>query len=128
MSIDRIGRTAAGHRSLHHEVAAIPVEVLSPPSPEAVEFVRFCYRRRRVSWPELYDEMCAVAARGTYRGLTYDELEGIGVNFTLTGMPRLVALADRIVAEERASLGRAGGGSEDDGPRVVRPQLLPLPG
>ncbi|MER3417986.1 MAG: hypothetical protein C4343_02495, partial [Chloroflexota bacterium] len=28
---------------------------------EAAEFVRFCYRRRPVGWPELYDEMCAVA-------------------------------------------------------------------
>ena len=28
---------------------------------DAVEFIRFCYARRRVGWPELYDEMCAVA-------------------------------------------------------------------
>jgi hypothetical protein len=93
-----------------------------------VDFVRFCYRRRRVSWPELYDEMCAVAARGTYRGLTYDELEMLGINFTLSEMPQLVALADRIVVEERAKLGRASGVSQDDGPRVVRPQLVPVPG
>ena len=39
------------------------------PDPDAVEFIRFCYRRRRVGWPELYDEMCAVAARGLFRGL-----------------------------------------------------------
>ena len=32
------------------------------PDPDAVEFIRFCYGRRRVGWPELYDEMCAVAA------------------------------------------------------------------
>ncbi len=99
-----------------------------PPSQEAVDFVRFCYRRRRVSWPELYDEMCAVAARGRYRGLGYDELESLGVNFTLTGMSRLVALADRIVVEERAKLGRAGTPSQDEDPRVVRPQLVPVPG
>ncbi len=128
MSIDRLGRTAAGHRSLHHEVAAIPVEAPVPPSQEAVDFVRFCYRRRRVSWPELYDEMCAVAARGTYRGLSYDELESLGINFTLTGMSRLVALADRIVIEERAKLGREGVPEQDDVPRVVRPQLVPVPG
>jgi hypothetical protein len=113
---------------MHHEVAAIPDEAPPPPSPEAVEFVRFCYRRRRVSWPELYDEMCAVAARGTYRGLTYNELEGLGINFTLTDMSRLVALADRIVAEERASLGRAGGHSQEDGARGARTQLVSLPG
>ena len=39
------------------------------PSPEAEAFVRFCYQRRRVGWPELYDEMCAVATRGLYRGM-----------------------------------------------------------
>ena len=93
-----------------------------------MDFVRFCYRRRRVSWPELYDEMCAVAARGTYRGLTYDELEVLGINFTLSEMPQLVALADRIVVEERAKLGRATGISQDEGPRVARPQLVPVPG
>jgi hypothetical protein len=72
--------------------------------------------------------MCAVAARGTYRGLTYDELEGLGVNFTLIGMSRLVALADRVVAEERARLGRAGGAPQDDGPRAPRTNLVPVPG
>ena len=38
---------------------------------EALEFVRFCYRRRRVAWPALYDEMSAVAARGAFRGMGY---------------------------------------------------------
>jgi hypothetical protein len=112
---------------MQHEVAAIPVEMPAPPSQEAVDFVRFCYRRKRVSWPELYDEMCAVAARGTYRGLTYDELEGLGINFTLTGMSRLIALADRIVGEERAS-GRGGGHATGDGVLPVRPQLVPVLG
>jgi hypothetical protein len=27
------------------------------PDPDAADFIRFCYRRRRVGWPELYDEM-----------------------------------------------------------------------
>ena len=43
-----------------------------PPAPrtldqDAAEFVRFCYRRRRVGWPELYDEMCAVRPRAVPR-------------------------------------------------------------
>jgi hypothetical protein len=70
------------------------------PSPDAVEFVRFCYRRRRVGWPELYDEMCAVAGRGLYRGWGTDELSAEGVAFTLFEMPALAALVHRIVAEE----------------------------
>ena len=70
--------------------------------PEAVEFVRFCYRRRRVSWPELYDEMCAVAGRGLFRGYDADDLAGLGIGFSLFDMPALAVLATRIVAEEQA--------------------------
>jgi hypothetical protein len=72
------------------------------PHPEAVEFVRFCYHRRRVGWPELYDEMCAVAGRGLFRGFSADDLGGIGVGFSLFDMPALATLASRIVAEEAA--------------------------
>jgi hypothetical protein len=72
------------------------------PHPEAVEFVRFCYHRRRVGWPELYDEMCAVAGRGLFRGFSADDLGGIGVGFSLFDMPTLATLASRVVAEEAA--------------------------
>lgn len=72
------------------------------PHPEAVEFVRFCYHRRRVGWPELYDEMCAVAGRGLFRGFSADDLGGIGVGFSLFDMPALATLASRVVAEEVA--------------------------
>ncbi len=72
------------------------------PHPDAVEFVRFCYHRRRVGWPELYDEMCAVAGRGLFRGFSADDLGGIGVGFSLFDMPALASLAGRVVAEEAA--------------------------
>ena len=72
------------------------------PCPDAIEFVRFCYRRRRVGWPELYDEMCAVAGRGLFRGYNADDLAGIGIGFSLFDMPALSVLAGRIVAEEMA--------------------------
>jgi hypothetical protein len=71
------------------------------PSGEATEFVRFCYRRRRVGWPELYDEMCAVASRGLYRGWGIDELGSAGIGFSLFEMPALAALVGRVVAEEQ---------------------------
>ena len=71
------------------------------PSPEAVEFVRFCYARRRLGWPELYDEMCAVAGRGLFRGWGPDELADHGVTFTLLEMPRLAGLVAQVVREER---------------------------
>jgi len=66
---------------------------------EALEFVRFCYRRRRVAWPALYDEMCAVAARGAFRGLGYAELADRGISFCLGELHQLAALTERVVAE-----------------------------
>ena len=72
------------------------------PDPDAVEFVRFCYRRRRVGWPELYDEMCAVAGRGLFRGYDADDLAGLGIGFSLFDMPALSILAARVIADEQA--------------------------
>jgi hypothetical protein len=72
------------------------------PDPEAADFIRFCYRRRRVGWPELYDEMCAVAARGLFRGLGADDLADHGIGFSLFDMPALAAMSAGIVAEELA--------------------------
>jgi hypothetical protein len=71
--------------------------------PDAVEFVRFCHRRRRVGWPELYDEMCAVAARGLFRGYSADDLSGHGIRFGLFDMPALAALTRQVVAAEVAA-------------------------
>lgn len=68
---------------------------------DAVEFVRFCYRRRRVGWPELYDEMCAVANRGHYRGYGTEDLAGLGIGFGLFDMPALAVLSRRVIAEEQ---------------------------
>jgi hypothetical protein len=68
--------------------------------PEAIEFVRFCYRRRKVGWPELYDEMCAVAGRSLYQGYGADELAEIGITLGLFQMPALAVLASRVVAED----------------------------
>lgn len=70
--------------------------------PDAIEFVRFCYRRRRAGWPELYDEMCAVANRGLFRGYDADDLAGHGIAFGLFDMPALAALASRVVEDEKA--------------------------
>jgi hypothetical protein len=67
---------------------------------EAIEFVRFCHRRRRVGWPELYDEMCAVAGRGLYRGYGPEELAAIGIGLGLFQMPALAGLVAQVVAED----------------------------
>jgi len=100
---------AAG-RSVEHvqrHVSAGLVEVVESgvePASDAdvaLEFVRFCHRRRRVGWPALYDEMSAVAARGTFKGMGYAELAEHGVSFCLSEMPRLVRLTERVVADDR---------------------------
>ena len=65
-----------------------------------MDFVRFCHRRRRVGWPELYDEMCAVAGRGLYRGYGAEELSSIGIGFGLFEMPGLAGLVAQVVAED----------------------------
>jgi hypothetical protein len=92
-----------------------PLRRTREPSPEAVEFVRFCYRRRRIGWPEIYDEMCAVAGRGLYLGWTHADLAEHGIGFSLCEMPALAELAGRVIAEEESrrgagltSLGRRG--------------------
>lgn len=72
------------------------------PSADAVEFVTFCYQRRKVGWPELYDEMCAVASRGLFRGWGPDDLATNGIGFTLREMPALAAIVTAIVTEDRA--------------------------
>lgn len=69
---------------------------------EAVEFIRFCYARRRVGWPELYDEMCMVASRGLFRGWGPDDLGAHGITFGLFEMPHLASKVLEIVEEDRA--------------------------
>ena len=75
----------------------VPAE---PPDVEAIEFVRFCRQRRRVAWPELYDEMAAVASRGLFRGYGLAELGERGIGFSLSDTPRLAALVASVIAAE----------------------------
>jgi hypothetical protein len=72
----------------------------------AIDFVRFCHRRRRVGWPELYDEMCAVASRGLYHGWGFGELAEHGIAFGLSEMPRLAGLVNQVAREEVERRGR----------------------
>ena len=75
-----------------------PVAV--PLTAEAIDFVRFCYRRRQVGWPELYDEMCAVASRGLYQGWGLAELSDHGIGFSLFETPALARVAADVAREE----------------------------
>ena len=86
-----------------HATLADPATPAVPCTAEAEAFVRFCYQRRRVGWPELYDEMCLVSTRGLFRGMGADALAEIGVGFSLFETPRLAAIVNRIVGEEQAA-------------------------
>ena len=67
---------------------------------DAAEFVRFCYRRRRVGWPELYDEMCSVASRGLFRGLCPEDLAERGIGFSLFETKTLADLVQRVLESD----------------------------
>jgi hypothetical protein len=80
---------------------SVGVRAEVPELPEdGVEFVRFCRERRRVAWPELYDEMCDVARRRLFRGWGLDEFAQHGIEFGLFQMTSLAATTRRVIAEE----------------------------
>ena len=104
----------AGFASAASPVAG-PAAVAS--SAEAASFIRFCYRRRRAGWPELYDEMCAVASRRLYNGWGIAELADVGIGFSLFETPTLAALAREVAIEEteRRARGTAAATMADPG-------------
>ena len=63
------------------------------------EFVLFCFERRPVAWPTLYDEMCFVAGHRLFRGLGYEELRDAGLDFTLVGLGQIARLAQEVIAK-----------------------------
>ncbi len=96
--------------------------------PEAIEFVRFCYRRRRVQWPEIYDEMCAVASRGDFNGWGFDELAEHGIRFTIDQLPDLTALFQKVALEDEVGHGDdPGQGEATAGPSHARDDVSPPP-
>ena len=78
------------------------------PNREAADFVRFCRDRRRVGWPELYDEMCVVATRRLFRGYGLAELGELGIGFSLFETTRLAATVAAVIADEPQVVRRGG--------------------
>ena len=78
--------------------SASPAEQLPPA--DVVAFIRYCHRRRGANWPELYDEMCAVAARREFNGWDHDELAARGLAFSLFEMPRLAGWCRAVLAAQ----------------------------
>ena len=97
---------------------------LDAADPEAVEFVRFCRARRRGGWPELYDEMWAVASRGLFRGYTFIDLEDHGIGFSLFGTRDLAALAAAVIDEERRAGGAESAARRSPGERARQAAIL----
>jgi hypothetical protein len=75
---------------------------------DAAEFVRYCYGLRRAGWPELYDEMCQVAARRAFRGWDAAELSVHGIGFSLFQTPALAQLVRRVLEADGAPAPRPG--------------------
>lgn len=84
------------------------------PSPDLAAFIRYCHHRRGATWPELYDEMCGVAARREFSGWGHAELAARGLTFSLFEMPRLAAWSRAVlagVAADRESNDHQGAGT-----------------
>jgi hypothetical protein len=67
----------------------------------AIDFISFCFVRRSVEWPLLYDEMCYVASKRLYRGMGYEELRDAGLDLTLGGLVRTSRIANEVTREMR---------------------------
>ena len=77
------------HRSLVSDATARSGPSGELPPPDVIAFIRYCHRRRGAAWPELYDEMCGVAARREFNGWDRADLAARGLTFSLFEMPRL---------------------------------------
>lgn len=75
----------------------------------AIDFIAFCYARRAVDWPMLYDEMCFVAGNRLYKGLGYVELREAGLDLTLGGMSRTTRIAAEVTRQLRRQTFSAAG-------------------
>jgi hypothetical protein len=86
-------------RSMPSSARPIPGDrPADPPPPDVAEFIRFCHDRKPVGWPELYDEMCAVAARREFNGWDHDQFAARGLTFSLFEMPRLSGWVRTVLA------------------------------
>jgi hypothetical protein len=93
------------------EAAQMPGSSGELPAPELIAFIRYCHRRHGASWPELYDEMCGVAARREFKGWDHAQLAARGLTFSLLEMPRLAGWARAVLAEQREADDHRGAGT-----------------
>lgn len=85
-------------RSSSSEAVIRPGSSGELPAPDLIAFIGYCHRRHGASWPELYDEMCGVAARREFNGWDHAQLEARGLTFSLLEMARLAGWSRAVVA------------------------------
>ena len=69
-------------------------------NPVVRDFILFCIQRQGKEWPALYDEMCWVAGRRLFRGLSYADLRKLGLSFSLTNIDDTIRIVDTIAAQK----------------------------
>jgi hypothetical protein len=74
------------------------------PPPDVADFIRYCHGRRPAGWPEIYDEMCAVAARGEFKGWDHDQFAARGLTFALPEMQQLSQWVRAVLDREPEAL------------------------
>jgi hypothetical protein len=62
------------------------------------DFILFCVQRQGKAWPALYDEMCWVAGRRLFQGLSYADLRTLGLSFSLTNIEDTIRMVDTVTA------------------------------
>jgi hypothetical protein len=67
-------------------------------NPVVRDFILFCIRRQGEGWPALYDEMCWVAGRRLFKGLSYADLRKLGLSFSLTNIEKTIMMVDTVLA------------------------------
>jgi hypothetical protein len=72
-------------------------------SPVVRDFILFCVQRQGKAWPALYDEMCWVAGRRLFMGLSYADLRKLGLSFSLTNMKDTIRMVDSVTTNKEAS-------------------------
>jgi hypothetical protein len=67
--------------------------------PLARDFVLFCISRCGRQWPDLYDEMCWVAGRRLFHGMSYKELNNVGLSLSLNDIEDTIKIVDTAVPQ-----------------------------
>jgi len=66
-------------------------------NPVVRDFILFCIQRQGKEWPALYDEMCWVAGRRLFKGLSYADLRKLGLSFSLNNIEKTITMVDAVL-------------------------------